>query len=203
MNDPGTRKASAGRAGATRRQFLLGGAVAGVGAAAAIGLDAMLGRSDEPAAGGGAGGGADGAAGTTASSAGPVAALHGGNTVPFYGVHQAGIATVPQAHATFVALDLREGVDTMPILLLKKHAAQGTIDEDGRMILEMLEGDLSSDESLAVLVGALKEHEVLEETRQLARAWADRAVGFLDPLPGSDAKDALVAFAMLMVDRAS
>lgn len=99
--------------------------------------------------------------------------------------------------------DLREGVDTMPILLLKKHAAQGTIDEDGRMILEMLQGDLSSDESLAVLVGALKEHEVLEETRHLARAWADRAVGFLEPLPESDAKDALVAFAMLMVDRAS
>ena len=39
----------AARAKATRRQFLLGGAVAGVGAAAVIGLDSILNRPDTPA----------------------------------------------------------------------------------------------------------------------------------------------------------
>ncbi|MGO4618272.1 Dyp-type peroxidase [Nocardia sp. 2YAB30] len=32
-------------------------------------------------------------------------------TVPFYGPHQAGVATAPQSHATFVAFDLRSGTD--------------------------------------------------------------------------------------------
>jgi dye decolorizing peroxidase len=35
----------------------------------------------------------------------------GQQTVAFHGVHQAGIATQPQAHAAFVALDLAPGVD--------------------------------------------------------------------------------------------
>ena len=87
----------AARAKATRRQFLLGGAVAGVGAAAVIGLDSILNRPDTPA---------------TATPAAPeIATIHGGETVPFYGRHQAGIATTPQAHATLIALDLREGSD--------------------------------------------------------------------------------------------
>lgn len=99
--------------------------------------------------------------------------------------------------------DLREGVDTMPVLLLRRHLAEGTLDESGMQILEMLQGDLSSDEALAHVVDALKEHSVLEETRNLAREWADRAMAYLEPLPASDAKEALEAFAMLMVDRAS
>ncbi len=99
--------------------------------------------------------------------------------------------------------DLREGVDTMPVLLLKQHAANGTIDAEGVAILEMLRGDLSSDVALAQLVDALKAHSVLEETRLLARRWADTAIECLSPLPDSDAKEALEAFAMLMVDRAS
>lgn len=79
---------------ASRRQFLLGGAVAGVGAAVAIGADQLLARPP--------------AAPPTA----PVAEqLHGSETVMFHGKHQAGIETPAQAHATFIALDLREHVD--------------------------------------------------------------------------------------------
>ncbi|WP_110589617.1 Dyp-type peroxidase [Microbacterium suaedae] len=86
----GARRRSAG--GPSRRQFLLGGAVAGVGAAAAVGIDAALRmRDDAPASAGDPG-------------ADP------GQPVAFYGAHQAGIATEPQAHAAFVALDLRDGV---------------------------------------------------------------------------------------------
>lgn len=78
------------RTGSTRRQFLLGGAVAGVGAAAAIGADYALNSTPAPAA---------------------EPPLHGDQVVPFFGAHQAGIATDAQAHATLVALDLIDGTD--------------------------------------------------------------------------------------------
>jgi len=87
--DPG-----AGRSASTRRQFLLGGAVAGVGAAAAIGIDLAL----TPSAG-------------SASPAPASVPLNGAEIVPFHGAHQAGIDTDAQAHGTFVALDLRADVD--------------------------------------------------------------------------------------------
>lgn len=99
--------------------------------------------------------------------------------------------------------DLREGVDTMPVLLLRKHQAAGDLDDEGQRILELLEEDLSSDEALAQVVEALSAHPVIDETRALARAWADEAVEHLAALPESEAKDALEAFAFLMVDRAA
>lgn len=79
------------RGGSTRRQFLLGGAVAGVGAVAAVGADLALVRGDTRPA--------------------PAAPMNGEGTVPFFGVHQAGIDTAAQAHGVFVALDLHADVD--------------------------------------------------------------------------------------------
>lgn len=99
--------------------------------------------------------------------------------------------------------DLREGVDTMPVLLLRRHQAEGELDAEGQRILALLDGDLSSDQALAEVVEALSVHPVIDETRALARQWADEAVGYLAELPDSEAKDALEAFAMLMVDRAA
>lgn len=84
----------AGRGGPTRRQLLFGGAVAGLGAVAAIGADTLTRRDDRSAP-------------TDEASQ----ALHGSRTVPFYGAHQAGVETPPQAHVTLVALDLRPEVD--------------------------------------------------------------------------------------------
>ncbi len=80
------------RAGSTRRQFLLGGAVAGIGAAAAIGVDYALNRDES----------------SPESTSVP---LNGDEVVPFYGAHQAGVDTDAQAHGTFLALDLQEDVD--------------------------------------------------------------------------------------------
>lgn len=78
--------------GLTRRRLLFGGAVAGLGAAAAVGTDLAF----------------RGQAATTEASVGPEPEP---TVVPFHGAHQAGITTTPQAHATFVALDLHEGTD--------------------------------------------------------------------------------------------
>ena len=73
----------------TRRQFLLGGAAVGVGAVSAAGISFALTRNGSSTA---------------------AAPLHGGETVPFYGTHQAGVDTDAQAHATLLGLDLRDGV---------------------------------------------------------------------------------------------
>ncbi|MCC6270646.1 MAG: Dyp-type peroxidase [Microbacteriaceae bacterium] len=82
------------RRGLSRRRLILGGAVAGLGAAAAIGADAVINRST----------------GTDQIST-PEPSLNGEATVPFFGAHQAGIATDPQAQATFIALDLHPESD--------------------------------------------------------------------------------------------
>ncbi|MFJ4038471.1 Dyp-type peroxidase [Microbacterium sp. NPDC090007] len=86
------RRASATSAhGATRRSFLLGGAVAGVGAVAAVGIDAAIAaRAQDP---------------------GASTPLNGEVSVPFHGEHQAGIDTDAQAHVSLVALDLHTEVD--------------------------------------------------------------------------------------------
>lgn len=99
--------------------------------------------------------------------------------------------------------DLREGVDTMPVLLLRASETAGELDEDGTEILRLLEGDLESDENLAAVVEALSNHPVIGRTRELAKEWAQKALDELEGLPDSDARGALEAFAMLMVDRAS
>lgn len=87
-----TTGAHADRSGSTRRQFLLGGAVAGVGAVAAIGVDYALNRQD-------------------AGASTPSGPMNGEGTVPFFGAHQAGIDTAAQAHGVFLALDLLDTTD--------------------------------------------------------------------------------------------
>ncbi|PID98351.1 MAG: geranylgeranyl pyrophosphate synthase [Actinobacteria bacterium] len=97
--------------------------------------------------------------------------------------------------------DLREGVDTLPVLLLRRRQAQGLLDENGARILDMLDGDLSSDEALAAVLDALRCHTVVEEARDLARKWAADAVETLAVLPEGEPKVALTSFAELMVNR--
>ncbi|WP_193103821.1 Dyp-type peroxidase [Brachybacterium sp. FME24] len=119
-----------------RRQLLLAGTagagVLGVGAAA-IGLDRSL-QGPAP-------------------SAAP--ALHGNETVPFHGEHQAGIETPAPASATFLALDLREDVDREGLLrllrLLTDDAARLT---QGRSALADTEPELAAEPAaLTVTVG--------------------------------------------------
>ena len=98
--------------------------------------------------------------------------------------------------------DLREGVPTMPVLLLRSHvAASAQPSPEDLAILALLDSDLSSDEALAGAVAALRAHPVVEETRAQAVAWAQDAVAELVPLPDGPVKDALVAFAESLVDR--
>lgn len=82
----------------TRRNLLAGGAVtAAVGALAACSSGKAASAPSEAAA----------------QSASPQATdIPTGKTVePFHGTHQAGVATLPQTYAAFVAFDLKKGVD--------------------------------------------------------------------------------------------
>jgi len=98
--------------------------------------------------------------------------------------------------------DLREGVPTMPVLLLRSHVAASDQPSAGDLaLLELLDSDLTSDEALAGAVAALRDHPVVAETRAQAVAWAQDAVAELVPLPDGPVKDALVAFAESLVDR--
>jgi heptaprenyl diphosphate synthase len=94
--------------------------------------------------------------------------------------------------------DLRAGVPTMPILLLR---AQAATDPKAQELLEIIDAGLESDEQLALAVSKLREHPALEEAYQLARTWAAEAVAALAPLPDSPVKDALRVFAEAVVDR--
>src|SRR5699024_1493490 len=154
---------SAARPG--RRHLLragsLGAGALGVGAAS-IGLDRTLGPRTA----------ADGA---SASAAGG-SSLHGGETVPFHGAHQAGIETPAPAAATFIGLDLREEVDREGVLrmlrLLTDDAARLT---RGEPALADTEPEMALEPaSLTVTVGFGR--GLMERAEREAPSW-------LEPLP--------------------
>lgn len=99
--------------------------------------------------------------------------------------------------------DLREGVDTMPILLLRQDAAQGVLDEDGQKILaELSRGTLvSEDAALERVVQMLRAHSVLERTRKLAFSWCEDAKAAISSLEDKEVKAALEKFADTLVNR--
>ena len=95
--------------------------------------------------------------------------------------------------------DLREGVPTLPVLLVRQEAAGG--DAAAQEVVGLLDGDLSGDAALAAAVAALRGHSATEQARAEARRWAEDAVRALEPLPDVAAKHALRAFAEASADR--
>ncbi|MEU1963346.1 Dyp-type peroxidase [Nocardia sp. NPDC019304] len=102
-----------------RRRLLGGGAAAAGVAGVGLGAAARIGRRD--------------------SDPSPWAA-----TEPFYGAHQAGIGTRPQAHAAFVAVDLRPGVRRDDLVgLLKIWTGDAARLTEGRPALADTEPELA------------------------------------------------------------
>ncbi|MFJ2619436.1 Dyp-type peroxidase [Glutamicibacter sp. NPDC087344] len=108
----------------SRRGVLFGSAAAGLGAIAALGIESLT---------------------SSTAPAGASEPLHGQDIIPFYGEHQAGISTSPQAHATYIALTLREGLDRASLQrllrLLTDDAARLT---QGRSALADTEPELGT-----------------------------------------------------------
>ncbi|ROP64168.1 polyprenyl synthetase family protein [Curtobacterium sp. PhB115] len=101
--------------------------------------------------------------------------------------------------------DLRAGVDTLPVLLLRRLA---TSDPAAQDLVERIERDVNGAPDDAVgsvpyqsAVAALREHEATAATRAVAVRWAREAVDALAPLPDGTVKRALTRFADSVVDR--
>lgn len=101
--------------------------------------------------------------------------------------------------------DLLEGVPTMPVLLLRARAAAPDATEADRALVAALDGDLSDEGALHDVVAALRDHDVVRETRAMAAEHVAAAVRALDalPLPAGPVRRALLDFADALVDRAS
>ncbi|QTF73795.1 Dyp-type peroxidase [Arthrobacter woluwensis] len=96
----GAGSAAGSSKGVRRRNLLLGGAAAGVGALAAAGTQLV--------------------GGAPSSSVAAETPDNGAGTVPFFGPRQAGIGTAAQAHGAFVALDLKPGIRAAGVKSLLK-----------------------------------------------------------------------------------
>ena len=96
--------------------------------------------------------------------------------------------------------DLRAGVPTLPVLLLREQAKT---DPSAAELLAIIDSGLEEDAKLNEAVRLLREHPVAEAAYQEARRWALEAVQDLAPLPESPVKDALRNFAEAVVDRSN
>lgn len=97
--------------------------------------------------------------------------------------------------------DLREKVPTLPVLLLRELVESDEATQLDRDVLALVDSDLSSDEALTATIVALRDHKVVDMTRQRALEYAQAAIDSLDPLPRGSVKDALVKFAQALVER--
>jgi heptaprenyl diphosphate synthase len=94
--------------------------------------------------------------------------------------------------------DLRAGVPTLPILLVRAAAHQ----EDARL-LELLDADLSADADLAEALVLLRAHSAMDDAREVIRERAETARGYLAPLPDGPAKDALATLCDAVITRSA
>jgi heptaprenyl diphosphate synthase len=92
--------------------------------------------------------------------------------------------------------DLREGVPTLPVLLLRR--ANRSVDAP---LIRALAGDLSSDAALATVLAELRAHPVMTEARDVTAGWSQDARSTLEPLPDSSAKSALESLCDFVVSR--
>ncbi|MFC9651823.1 MULTISPECIES: polyprenyl synthetase family protein [unclassified Streptomyces] len=97
--------------------------------------------------------------------------------------------------------DLREGIPTLPVLLLRAQAEAYGKPEDLALV-ELLDGDLSDDERLSEALRLLRAHPALEQARRDTVRYAQEARATLTPLPDGYAKSALIELCDAVVHRA-
>lgn len=110
----------------------------------------------------------------------------------------------PESSGKTPGTDLREGVATLPVLLLRQQAQDGSSPQtqrDATELLTLIDADLSSDAALAQTVAAVVAHPVTEQSWQVAHSWAEKAKDAIQELPESTVKSALVSFADAVVER--
>lgn len=98
---------------------------------------------------------------------------------PFHGAHQAGIATALQAHATLVALDLRDGVDRSALIRLMR-----LLTDDAARLMAGRPALADPEPELADVPARLTITVGFGPGLLAAAGRADRAPAWLGPLPG-------------------
>lgn len=94
--------------------------------------------------------------------------------------------------------DLREGIPTLPTLMLKASS-----DPADAELKAMIASDLSDDDRLAEVLAALRAHPVIEQARAEVQRHADLALSHLEPLAEGPAKDALAKVCTDLVSRSN
>ncbi|AQU67079.1 polyprenyl synthetase family protein [Streptomyces niveus] len=97
--------------------------------------------------------------------------------------------------------DLREGIPTLPVLLLREQAQAHGRPEDVALV-ELLDGDLTDDARHAEALVGLRAHPALEQARRDTVRYAEEARSALAPLPECYAKSALLELCDAVVHRA-
>jgi heptaprenyl diphosphate synthase len=92
--------------------------------------------------------------------------------------------------------DLREGVPTLPVLLLRRRADAADVE-----LLATLDSELADDDRLRGVVEQLRAHPVMAEAREVVQSWADDARATLAPLPDLAPKAALESLCDFVVRR--
>lgn len=94
--------------------------------------------------------------------------------------------------------DLREGIPTLPTLLLAEYD-----DEESRQLLALIRGDLGDDAVLADAVGRLRAHPVIDRVRREVGRRGEVARAHLARLPEGQARDSLSELCDTVVSRSS
>lgn len=94
--------------------------------------------------------------------------------------------------------DLREGVSTLPTLLLQRSSDPADV-----VLRERIAGDLSSDEDLAAVLTELRAHPVIDRARAEVSRRAEVARSYLNVLPAGQARDALSQLCDTVVTRSA
>lgn len=100
--------------------------------------------------------------------------------------------------------DLRAGVATLPVLLLRQRAESDKAAKDLLVRIDEGAARINAGEPATLLdreVQELREHAVTQETYEAAKQWASDAVAAISPLPKSIVKDALERLAESIVTR--
>lgn len=92
--------------------------------------------------------------------------------------------------------DLREGVPTLPVLMLRAKN-----DPTDAELLQLIDGDLSTDEALSRALSELRAHPIMQEAKAEVERHAALARKTLDPLPAGEAKQALIDVCNELVNR--
>jgi heptaprenyl diphosphate synthase len=92
--------------------------------------------------------------------------------------------------------DLREGVRTLPVLLLRRAGRAEDAD-----LIAALDGDLSGDDALAGVLAGLRGSKAIQEATDVTRQWADDARSTLAGLPDTPARAALDSLCDFVANR--